>query len=237
LKLLAFWTKFYALKNVEVPLMKITAFNGSPRKKWNTATLLERTLEGAASQGAETELIHLYDLNYKGCTSCFACKTKGGKSYGKCAVKDDLAPILDKIEGYDAIILGSPIYFGSVSGEMRSFMERLLFPYLSYGPRPRSLFPKKIKTGFIMTMNATEEAMEKYGFSQTPSLNRGVLQMIFGASELLLSFDTYQFEDYSKMAAESFDPGKKAMRRKEVFPQDCEKAYEMGVRFVREVKR
>ena len=217
--------------------MKITAFNGSPRKKWNTATLLEKALEGAASQGAETKFIHLYDLDYKGCTSCFACKTKGGKSYGKCAIEDDLTPILGKIEENDAIILGSPIYFGSVSGEMRSFMERLLFPYLSYGQRPRSLFPKKIKTGFIMTMNATEEVMEKYGFSQHPNLNRGVLQMIFGASELLLSFDTYQFEDYSKMAAESFDPEKKAKIRKEVFPQDCEKAYEMGVRFAKEMKR
>jgi multimeric flavodoxin WrbA len=217
--------------------MKITAFNGSPRKKWNSATLLEKALEGAASQGAETDLIHLYDLDYKGCTSCFACKTKGGKSYGKCAIEDDLTPILGKIEENDAIILGSPIYFGSVSGEMRSFMERLLFPYLSYGPPPRSLFPKKIHTGFIMTMNATEEVMEKYGFSQTPALNRGVLHMIFGASELLLSFDTYQFEDYSKMAAESFDPEKKAKRRKEVFPQDCEKAYEMGVRFAKEIKR
>jgi multimeric flavodoxin WrbA len=47
--------------------MKIMVFNGSPRKKWNTAILLEKTLEGAASQGAETELIHLYDLNFRGC--------------------------------------------------------------------------------------------------------------------------------------------------------------------------
>jgi len=215
--------------------MKIIAFNGSPRKKWNTATLLEKALEGAASQGAETELIHLYDLNYKGCVSCFACKTKGGQSYGKCATNDDLAPILKKIEENDAIILGSPIYFGSVSGEMKSFMERLLFPYLSYGPPPRSRFPKKIKTGFIMTMNATEDAMEKYAFSQHPTVNRRVLQMIFGTSELLLSFDTYQFEDYSKVAADSFDPEKKAKRRQEVFPQDCEKAYAMGVRFAKEM--
>jgi len=72
--------------------MKIIAFNGSPRKKWNTATLLQNALDGAASKGAETELIHLYDLNYKGCISCFACKTLGGKSYGKCAVHDDLTP-------------------------------------------------------------------------------------------------------------------------------------------------
>lgn len=66
---------------MEVELMKIIAINGSPRKNRNTATLLNKALEGAASQGAETELIHLYDLNYKGCVSCFACKIKNGKSY------------------------------------------------------------------------------------------------------------------------------------------------------------
>ena len=51
--------------------MKVIAFNGGPRKNWNTAMLLEKALEGAKSQGAETELIHLYELNYKGCISCF----------------------------------------------------------------------------------------------------------------------------------------------------------------------
>jgi len=51
--------------------MKVIAFNGSPRKKWNTSTLLEKALEGASSKGAETELIHLYDLNYRGCISWF----------------------------------------------------------------------------------------------------------------------------------------------------------------------
>ena len=123
--------------------MKVMAFNGSPRKKWNTATLLEKALEGASSQGAETNLIHLYDLNYKGCISCFACKTKGGKSYGRCAVKDDLAPVFKHIEEADAIILGSPIYLGTVSGEMRSFMERLMFPIHDlYGP-PAVSFPQK----------------------------------------------------------------------------------------------
>ncbi len=70
--------------------MKVIAFNGSPRKEWNTATLLQHALQGAAAQGAETELIHLYDLTYTGCTSCFACKRKGGKSYARCAVQDGL---------------------------------------------------------------------------------------------------------------------------------------------------
>ena len=65
--------------------MKVMAINGSPRKEWNTATLLGKALEGAESKGAESELIHLYDYTFKGCISCFACKTGDGKSYGKCA--------------------------------------------------------------------------------------------------------------------------------------------------------
>ena len=123
--------------------MKVMAINGSPRKSWNTATLLKKALKGAASQGADTELIHLYDLKFTGCTSCFACKTKGGKSYGRCAVKDGLAPVLKKVEAADALILGSPIYFGNVSGEMRSFLERLLFPYFTYPTHPNRFSPKK----------------------------------------------------------------------------------------------
>jgi multimeric flavodoxin WrbA len=211
--------------------MRVLAFNGSPRKEWNTATLLKKALEGALSQGAKTDLIHLYDLNYKGCISCFACKTKGGKSYGRCAAKDDLTPIFKKVEKADAIILGSPVYFGTVSGEMRSFMERLLFPYLIYTDPPQSLFPKKINTGLIYTMNLTEKQMEEFGFGQHLNLNEIVLRMIFGNSEALYCFDTYQFKDYSTVVANRFDPEKKATRRQKVFPKDCEKAFEMGVRF------
>ncbi len=96
--------------------MKVIAVNGSPRKHWNTATLLKAALEGAAGQGADTELIHLYDLDFKGCTSCFACKLRGGKSYGKCAVRDALTPVLQKAEEADALILGTPVYFGGTTG-------------------------------------------------------------------------------------------------------------------------
>ena len=210
--------------------MKVIALNGSPRKKWNTATLLRKALEGAASQGAETELVHLYDLTFKGCRSCFACKTKGGASYGRCAAKDDLTPILKKVEEADAIILGSPIYYGTVSGEMRSFMERLLFQYMTYTEPRQSLVPKKIKTGCIYTMNARPDGSKASGQDQHFALNERVLSMIFASSESLCSYDTYQFEDYSKVVADLFDPEGKAKRREEVFPKDCEKAFEMGAR-------
>jgi multimeric flavodoxin WrbA len=213
--------------------MKVIAINGSPRKKWNTATLLEKALEGAASRGAETELVHLYDLNYRGCISCFACKTKEGPSYGRCAVKDDLRPILEKIHHADAMILGSPIYYGTVTGEMRSFMERLFFPYGTYTDPPGTLFPRKIHTGFIYTLGAPEEMARERGFHHHFNLNEMVLGTIFGEAESLMCYDTYQFEDYSKVYAPRFDPEKKAQRRAEVFPVDCEKAFQLGRRFVK----
>ncbi len=214
--------------------MKIIAINGSPRKGWNTATLLAKALEGAASQGAETELIQLYDLDYKGCISCFACKLKDGKSYGRCPVPDDLAAVFPKVTEADAVILGSPIYLGRVTGEMAAFLDRFLFQYSVYSDPPRSLFPKKIHTGFIYTMNATEELMKQNGFDQNIMINEHMMRRVFGYSETLCSFDTYQFEDYSKVEASRFDPAEKARRREAVFPRDCQKALEMGARFARQ---
>ncbi|MDD5760069.1 MAG: flavodoxin family protein [Desulfobulbaceae bacterium] len=210
--------------------MKVLAVNGSPRKKWNTAMLLEKALAGAASQGAETELIHLYDLDFKGCTSCFACKLTGGKSYGKCAMSDDLSPILEKIGHVDALVLGSPIYFGTVSGEMRSFMERLLFPYLIYSRPPGSLFPRKISTAFIYTMNVSEQQMQEYSYPVHIGLNENVLRRTFGQAESLCSFETLQFEDYDKVVFSYVDPEGRRERRKTVFPKDCQKAFALGAR-------
>jgi multimeric flavodoxin WrbA len=211
--------------------MKVIAINGSPRKTWNTATLLGKALEGAAAQGAEAELIHLYDLDYKGCISCFACKTRGGKSYGTCGFNDGLTPILQRIIEADALIIGSPIYFGSVTGETRSFFERLLFPYLTYTVPYASIAPRKIATGFIYTMNVAEEQSKAYGYEHLFNSHARYLQLIFGQQpESLCSFDTCQVDDYAKVLIESFDPAKKAERRKEVFPQDCQRAYELGAR-------
>jgi multimeric flavodoxin WrbA len=215
--------------------MKVIAVNGSPRKNWNTAKLLQKALDGAASQGAETEIFHLYELNYKGCISCFACKTKNGQSYGRCAVKDDLTAILKKVGEVDVMILGSPIYFGTVTGEMKSFMERLMFPYSTYSDPPGTLFSRKIQTGFIYTLNATEERAKGHGYDRYFNTNKMTLERFFGSSEALCSYDTYQFEDYSKYIAPRFDPLKKAKRRAEVFPKDCENAFAMGARLVKEL--
>lgn len=209
--------------------MNVIGINGSPRKQWNTATLVAKALEGAAAQGATTDLFHLYDLDFKGCKSCFACKIRGGKSYGKCVLNDDLAPVLEKIAAADALVIGSPIYFGTVTGETRSFLERLLFPYLTYTVPYGTLFPRKIKTGFIYSMNVTEELSTEVGYQQIYKTHEQYLGLI-GSAETLCAYDTCQVDDYSKVMIESFDPIHKAKRRSEALPLDCQRAFEMGKR-------
>jgi len=205
---------------------KVIAINGSPRQKWNTHILLEKCLAGAKEAGAETELINLYDLNFRGCISCFACKRKG-ITVDKCAMQDDLEAVLEKICDCDALVLGSPIYFNSITGEMRSFWERLIFPYVSYELKP-SFFKKKISTAFIFTMNVPRFALRIFGYTKIFRQNRKQLKSIFGNSTLLVVTSTYQFDNYDNYAISIINGKRRLKRRETAFLKDCEKAYSLG---------
>ena len=155
--------------------MNVLGINGSPRKECNTATVLKKSMEGASSEGADTELINLYDYNFKGCTSCFSCKLKNGPSYGHVDIWMKLSPILKNVENIDALFLGSPIYLGTVTGVMRSFLERLTFPYLVYDNNRTSIFPKKLPVVFIYTMGANEKFIKALSIDQHIELNEMIL--------------------------------------------------------------
>jgi multimeric flavodoxin WrbA len=219
-----------AEKEPLVKEMKALAINGSPRVAWNTSNLLQHALRGCEASAAETELVHLYEHDYQGCQSCFACKRIGGASYGRCAAGDGLMPILERAAEADVLLLGSPFYFHTESGEMRSFMERLLFPYLTYTPEHASIYPRRIQTALIYTMNVTEDLLAAFHQDSSIEASQRIMARIFGSCEVLLAFDTYQFDDYSKYVSTAWDPVVKARRRDEVFPVDCRKAYEMGLR-------
>lgn len=212
--------------------MKLIAVNGSPRKNRSTATLLRHAMDGAKAEGATTELIHLYDLDYKGCTSCFACKKIGGKSYGQCAVKDGLAPVLKKARDADAILVDSPIYFSLTTGMTRSFLERLAYPYSVYDKPRSTLFPKKIRTGFIYTAGASDEMVTEMGYTRNEQVTEMAMARIFGACESLWVTDTVLFDDYTQYESSLFDPAAKKKHKEEQFPIDCKKAYELGARLV-----
>lgn len=209
--------------------MKIITFNGSPRKKgWNTVTLLENALAGAASMGCNTKMVHLYDLKFSGCISCFTCKKRDRKVDGVCAVQDDLTPVLTEIREADAFIIGSPIYYGTESAATRAFFERLCFPYNSYAKDLHSLFPRKIPTALIYTMNVGHEFMEQLGYPHHFNLMKAAMERHFGSCELLSVTDTLQYSDYDKYDSERFDGEAKRWRRQEVFPKECRRAFELG---------
>ncbi|MDO4536423.1 MAG: flavodoxin family protein [Clostridium perfringens] len=214
--------------------MKVYGINGSPRKNNNTAVLLKKALEGVKSStpDVETEIINLYDLKFTGCKSCFACKLLDGKSYGKCAVRDDLYEVLEKLSTADGIIFGSPIYFGDVTGELRSFLERLLFPYLVYDKNHTSIAPKKMPTAFIYTMNVPEEMMESIGYLHTFTSLETTIGMILTTPLSLSSNNTYQFNDYSKYKMELFSEEEKRKHREKQFPIDLENAFSMGAKLL-----
>ncbi|WP_319582429.1 flavodoxin family protein [uncultured Pseudodesulfovibrio sp.] len=212
--------------------MKLMAFNGSPRKKWNTATMVEHALEGAREAGAEVELVNLYDLDFKGCSSCFACKRLNRKEIGVCAVKDELKPVLERVREADALLVGSPVYYGTESACTRAFLERVQFPYLNYADYDNSHFPRKIPTGLIYTMNVPESLLEPLGYPVTFERTRAFLARHFGSCELLLSMNTSQYSDYDKYET-GFDKEAKARQHEEQFPKDCQAARELGARLAK----
>jgi multimeric flavodoxin WrbA len=217
--------------------MKVYAINGSPRKNKNTATLLEKALDGvkeaAKDKEVETEIINLYDLNYTGCKSCFACKRLGGNSYGKCAIKDDIYEVLEKVSQADGLIFGSPIYFGTITGQLQSFIERLIFPYLVYDENYSFIAPKKMPTAFIYTMNAPEEVMDQIGYLKTFNNIESAIERMLTKPLVMYSNDTYQFDDYSKYKSTAFSEEAKAAHRKIQFPLDCQKAFELGANLIK----
>jgi hypothetical protein len=82
----------------------------------------------------------------------------------------------------------------------------------------------------IATMNAPAEEMVTIHQDSSVAASRGIRTRIFGSCEVLLCTDTCQFDDYSKYVSTCWDPEVKAKRRKEIFPQDCRRSYELGVR-------
>ncbi len=225
---------------MEKKTVKAIFVNGSPRKKWNTAQLLESAMKGAQEAGAECELVHLYDIYFKGCKSCFACKLKNSKCNGICALKDDLRPVLERCREADVIVLGSPVYYSFPTGEIRSFLERLMFPvgtYLYENGKHITLRDKVIPTAMIFTMNCPEDYMKQIGYPPILEENAKSLADIFGYSETLYACNTYQFSDYSRYDFNLFSEEDKRKHRDEHFPIDLQNAYELGKRLVEKVKR
>ena len=209
--------------------MKVIGLNGSPRKNWNSAQMPEHALKGAAAAGAETELIHLIDLNATGCRSCFACKRIGGKSFGRCAVRDDLTDILNRILEADAVIISAPVYFGDVPGMVRNLFERLWFPGLMYRRDGACAYDKKVKVGLIYTMNCPDE----HFYDSLIAGHKGTFERFFGETKVVCATETLQFDNYDLYVGDMFDVPRRQEKHEKVFPEDCRRAFQMGEELVK----
>lgn len=138
--------------------MKVIGINASPRKRANTQTLVETVLKGAAGKGAETRVVHLRELNINGCQGCEGCK----KHLGRCVQKDDLTPLLQEMASYDAIVLGTPVYWFQVTAQLKILVDRLYcFTGTTEDPETgeetfRSVFPADRKFLFVITRGDPE---------------------------------------------------------------------------------
>lgn len=209
-------------------MKKLIAINGSPRKNWNTAELLKNAMQGAEEVGAETEIVNLYALNFKGCTSCFYCKLKS-KEHGTCAMKDDLSPVLEKIKTADAVIFGTPIYFMNFSAGLIAMLERLFFSNYIYSNEIPTVFPKKLPSAFFYTMNMTEEHFKQFAMAEKVGVYEGSAERILQVKpQILHAFNTVQFKDYSKYESSIFNAEEKFAYKEKNFADLCKQAYDIG---------
>ena len=99
--------------------MKVVGIYGSPRKGGNSDQLLDKALEGARSAGAEVQKIYVRDLKMSGCIECGGCDKTG-----QCVVKDDMQGVYPLLEEADVIFLASPIFFYSVTAQVKALIDR-----------------------------------------------------------------------------------------------------------------
>ena len=124
--------------------MKITAIVGTYRKGGIVDQATEAILEAAHEQGAEISKIYLIDRHIEFCANCRECAQQPGESRGECRIRDEMGEVLDEIEASDAVILASPMNFGTVTAVMKRFIERLVrYAYWPWGP----IAPKTRKKG------------------------------------------------------------------------------------------
>ncbi len=203
---------------------KIVVVNAGPRKGWNTDTIISEAARGAEDAGAEIVRFDLFRIEkYTGCISCFGCKKE--KFKGHCVCRDGLTPVLDAIRESDGLIIGSPNYLSEMTASFRALYERLIFQNLTYNRKNPCCNEHPVPVLLVMTSNAPDTMYQKLldGYQRT-------FNTFVGPTEVLVCGDTLQVADYSKLDWEwtMFDPEHKKQRHETVFPQERQKAYEMG---------
>lgn len=108
-------------------MKKVLILSGSPRKGGNSDTLCNEFMKGAVETGNEVEKIFVADKKIGYCKACYACKKTG-----ICAIKDDMTNVLQKMLDADVIVLSSPVYFYSISAQLKAVIDRTVARWLEF---------------------------------------------------------------------------------------------------------
>lgn len=104
--------------------MYAVAINGSPKEKGNTYNALKIVTNELEKEGIATEIIHIGDKIIRGCLACGACYRNQNE---RCVIDDEVNVVLQKLKAADGIILGSPVYYASIAGTMKTFIDRTFY--------------------------------------------------------------------------------------------------------------
>lgn len=109
---------------------KIIALSGSGRKRGSTAAMLDAFLDGIAAteEDIEVELVNVFDLDFKGCRGCLGCSAAAVHGKVGCVQRDGASELLEHMRAADGVVFASPIYFWEVAAQLRSVLERFVYP-------------------------------------------------------------------------------------------------------------
>jgi len=144
----------------------VVALVGSYRKGGMVDSAIDAVLAGAVAAGARVEKIYLIDLDIEFCRNCRVCMQQPGEARGKCVHDDAMAGLLDTLAAADALVLGSPVNFGTVTAITKRFIERLAcFAYWPWGapaPKPRS--KERPRRAVVVSSSAAPGFLGRYVF-------------------------------------------------------------------------
>lgn len=174
---------------------KVLILSGSPRKNGNSDILCDRFSDGAKEKGNTVEKIRVAEKNIAPCRACYACK-----GTGVCVIKDDMSEIMQKIIDADVIVLSSPVYFYSISAQLKAVIDRTVARWTEVKDKE-----------FYYIVTAADD--ENVSAETTLNCMRGYADCVAGAKEMgiIYGMGVYEKGEINNTAAvtNAYEMGKK----------------------------
>lgn len=189
--------------------MKVLALNGSPRKGGNTEILLEETIKGVREQGGEVKLYNLNTLRLTPCQDCGGCDDSG-----LCVLKDDMQTIYEDIRTADRIIAASPIFFYSVSAQLKIVIDRCQAFWTEKYLHKRPIQPGPHgRKGLLLLVAGMKRADKIEVFSCAETVTKAFFRTVSVPEHVTLAYDDVDdkgaIRKHPTALKEAFEAGKK----------------------------